>query len=977
MAVGGKREVGCLEFGGEAQDCCWERFELADAFDAAARHVDAGEALGELFEGAGKGDLSLFGPFAEGGDGDGGEADLDGCAGEQALERGRDGEGGLAAIGEGEDAEGSAGTGPSGRAEGEDRAGCGADDFAEVGCCGRAAGIDDEQLGVGGDGGADGRGPGGLCLEAEGELCFGAGRGRKSSEGVGCLADGSNDILRAGWVGKVRGVEECGKAQRLAEGGGEGSSVGDRRGGIFVGEGGENCHGRIVAERMGAGNCRAAVRAGPAGRWPAGEGHAGRSYHLSHWLQRSTVEAMSHGPGGGLSPAMDPRGRVTRYRVERPRAGIVETSAGRFEATPFAERRQGARGLLLDVKDAVIGSSVSNARLGEQRLSNRIALAVFSSDALSSTAYATQEILFVLVLAGAAGMAYSLPIAAGIVTLLAVVVTSYWQTIRAYPHGGGAYTVARENLGTAPGLVAASALLIDYTMTVAVSVAAGVDALASLDAGLRPYAVELAVGFVAFIALMNLRGVRESGAVFAVPTYLFVAMMSAAIVTAAVRVTAEGGNVLAAGEPREPLVTVQGVTLFLLLRAFANGCTAMTGVEAMSNGVGAFREPAWRNAQKTLATMAFILGFMVLGLTLLARHFGFVPDENETIPSQLGAEAFGKGSVLFWVFQLSTTGILLIAANTAFADFPRLSAILAHDGFMPRIFTQRGNRLVFSWGILVLAGLAATMLAVTNATTTRLIPFYAFGVFASFTLSQAGMVVHWWRARGGRWRLSLGLNGTGAALTGVVTVVIAVAKFSQGGWLVLVAMPLLALMLFQVRRVYARLERQLHVPEDAVFDLHPRGSSGEPVLVPVQEINLATLMAVGAACERSNDVTAVHVVVDPERPTNLEERWRRQLPGVPLVVIDSPYRAVAEPFARYVDDRLREPPYRLTVLVPEVETRTWFERLLFNQRVRSIGRALRRRRHVTVQRFVFHPGGRGRRRWWRGGGRRGRFHGGR
>lgn len=670
------------------------------------------------------------------------------------------------------------------------------------------------------------------------------------------------------------------------------------------------------------------------------------------------------GDGPELTPLVGTGGRVTRYRVRPPRAGIVETSAGHFEATRYAERRRGLGGLVLDLKDLVVGSAMPSARLAEQRLSNRIALAVFSSDALSSTAYATQEILFVLVLAGSAGMQYSLPIAVGIVLLLAAVVTSYRQTIRAYPHGGGAYTVAKENLGTAPGLLAASALLIDYTMTVAVSVAAGMDAIASLDPELRPVAVELTVAFVALIAVMNLRGVRESGLVFAFPTYLFVGMMVSAIVLTAVRVVAGGGNPLAAGEPREPLTAVQGVTAFLLLRAFANGCTAMTGVEAMSNGVGAFREPAWKNAQKTLTVMAFLLGFMVLGLTLMARHYGFVPDENETIPSQLGAEAFGKGTALFWLFQLSTTGILLIAANTAFADFPRLSAILAHDGFLPRVFTQRGNRLVFSYGIVTLAGLATVMLVATNATTTRLIPFYALGVFVSFTLSQAGMVVHWLRDRGRGWLAAMGVNGAGAVMTGIVTLVIAVAKFHEGGWAVMVALPLLALLLWGVHRAYRRLERLLHVPAEAVFDFSAKGEPGPPIVVAVEEITMATVMALGTACDRAREVTAVHVVVDPDRPSDLEARWRRQFPKLPLVVIDSPYRNVADPFARYIEDRLREPPYELVVLLPVVVPGRWYERLLLNRSAGAIARRLGGRKRVRVEEFAYHPGGTGRRRGW-------------
>jgi amino acid transporter len=430
---------------------------------------------------------------------------------------------------------------------------------------------------------------------------------------------------------------------------------------------------------------------------------------------------------------------VTRYRVELPKAGIAELEPGRFEATEHAEIRSGLQGMYLRVRDVVLGSTLANWRMESERLSKLKALAVFSSDALSSTAYATQEILFVLVLAGAGAIDLSLPIALAIASLLAIVVVSYRQTVRAYPNGGGAYIVAHENLGIAPGLIAASALLIDYVLTVSVSMAAAMDARASLNAGFRPFAVELAVLAVALIALMNLRGMRESGTVFAIPTYAFVVTLGLAILVGLGKVFAGGENPLAAGAPREELQATQSLGLLLILRAFANGCAALTGVEAISNGVQAFKRPSEKNAAQTLTLMGVILGSLFLGVTVLARHHGFVPSDNNTIPAQLGAESFGEGSFLFVFLQVMTAGILILAANTAFADFPRLSAILARDGYMPRVFHTRGNRPVFSYGSSRWRA-GDPLLVVFDARTTRLIPCMR-SACSAFTLSQFGMVV--------------------------------------------------------------------------------------------------------------------------------------------------------------------------------------------------------------------------------------------
>ena len=671
------------------------------------------------------------------------------------------------------------------------------------------------------------------------------------------------------------------------------------------------------------------------------------------------------GRGPQFTPGPDRQGRVTRYRIERPRAGIVETTSGHFEATRFAERRTGLMGRWLDLRDRVIGSTLNSDRLEGERLSKLKALAVFSSDALSSVAYATQEILFVLVLAGPTAMKYSLPIALGIALLLAIVIVSYRQTVRAYPGGGGAYIVAHENLGVKTGLVAASALLIDYVLTVAVSIAASMDALASLNEDFRPYAVPIAVGLVAIVAVINLRGVNESGTIFAIPTYAFVVTLGAAVVVALVQVLTDGANPFSAGTP-DPAHLEGGpyeeLGLLLLLKAFANGCTALTGVEAISNGVQAFKKPSARNASQTLIAMGLILGSLFIGVTLLARHFGFVPEEDNTITAQLGAEAFGGDSLLFGFLQIMTVGILVLAANTAFADFPRLAAILARDGYMPRVFHARGNRLVFSYGIVVLAGLAMLLLVVFNATTTRLIPLYALGVFLSFTLSQSGMVRHWLQSKEPGWQRSAVVNGVGAVATAVVLVVILEAKFIDGAWMVVVLIPVLSVIAALIGRFYRQLNRSLFVAPEAVLDMVPRGESSVPVIVPVESINLATVMALGSACERSRDVTAVHVLVDPDAPSTVEERWHRQFPSIPLVVIDSPYRAVADPIARYVDDRLREVPHEVTVMIPVLEMRHWYERPLANQSLKRLAAILKGRRHVNLVTFPFSVGGPGRRR---------------
>lgn len=659
----------------------------------------------------------------------------------------------------------------------------------------------------------------------------------------------------------------------------------------------------------------------------------------------------SPGPGQQFTPGTDKQGRVSRYRVELPHAGIVETGSGHFEATEYAERRSGWSGHLLDAKDRLIGGSMSSARLAGERLSKKVALAVFSSDSLSSTAYATQEILLVLVIAGSGALTYSLPIALAIVALLAIVVTSYRQTIRAYPSGGGAYTVGHENLGRLAGLTAAAGLLIGYVLTVAVSIAACVEAIVSAAPSIESLAVPLAVGLTLLMALGNLRGLRESGTLFAIPTYGFVFVLGATLAVGIGKtIFGDGENVLAAGTPdRQVESAAQSVTLLLILRAFAAGSSALTGVEAISNGVTAFKKPEPKNAATTLAVMAIILGVLFLGTTVLARHFGIVFEhgDKETVMSQIGEEVFGR-NILYYTLQAFTAGILFLAANTAFADFPRLTAILARDGYLPRVFHQRGNRLVFSYGIAALTAFSVFLLVVFRASTASLIPLYALGVFLSFTIAQSGMVKRWLTLRGPGWQRALVVNALGASATGVVAVILLFTKFSAGAWMVVVLLPIIVVWLFRISGFYKKLSRTLHVPPDAQLDMTPHGASRVPIIVPVEDINLATVMTLGAACERSRDVTALHVMVDPDEPSQVEERWHRQFPNVPLVIIDSPFRTVADPIAAYVNDRLRQAPHEVTVMVPLLEVRHWYQRPLVNQSLKRLTTLLERRRHVNV-----------------------------
>ena len=593
-------------------------------------------------------------------------------------------------------------------------------------------------------------------------------------------------------------------------------------------------------------------------------------------------------------------------------------------------------------KRALIGPPMPLAQAHHERLRKRVALAVFSSDALSSVAYATEEILLILVLAGTAAFHLSVPISLAITGLLAIVAISYQQTIHAYPSGGGSYIVARANLGAVAGLVAAAALLVDYVLTVSVSVAAGVAAVTSAFPRFAPHKVALGVVCVTAVALANIRGVRESGRIFAVPTYFFIVCFGVMIL--------EGFYRVATGSlPRRPPPAIpasEAFTWFLILRAFSSGCTAMTGTEAISNGIPAFRPPESRNAAITLGWMAVILGTFFVGITLLADRLGIVPVAEETVVSQIARRLHGTG-LFYYAIQAATALILVLAANTSFADFPRLSSLLARDRYIPRQFATLGERLVFSNGIMVLGAMAALLLVIFGGETHALIPLYAVGVFISFTLSQSGMVRHWWTDRVRGWRHKLAINGLGALATGVVTVVIAATKFTHGAWIVVLVIPALVATFLAMHRHY----------EDVAEQLSLEGLPGPPelrhtVLVVVGDLHRGVVRAVQYAktlAAPSVAVRAVFVETDPAKTAKLEEKWARWGLGVPLVILNSPYRSLLRPLVEYLDAlQSLGDDHMVTVVIPEFLPSRWWQHILHNQTALLIKGVLLFRKNTVV-----------------------------
>jgi amino acid transporter len=600
------------------------------------------------------------------------------------------------------------------------------------------------------------------------------------------------------------------------------------------------------------------------------------------------------------------------------------------------------------LKRLFVGTPLPTAQSRHERLDKVTALATFASDALSSVAYATEEILLVLVLAGTAALSYSVPIAAAIAVLVAIVVSSYRQTILAYPQGGGAYIVSKDNLGVLPGLVAAAALLIDYVLTVAVSVAAGVAAVTSAVPSLFPLRVWLCVAAVAAVAVVNLRGIRESGTIFAAPTYLFVVSLSVVIGWG---VVGSVFNLLPKAPYQAHPPGLDGVGLFLILRAFASGCAALTGVEAVSDGVPALKAPEARNARVVLAWLGVILITLFLGITYLAFDLGIVPREHETVVSQIARHVFGTG-LAYYEIQLVTMLILLLAANTSFADFPRLSFFLARDRFIPRQFATQGDRLVFSNGIVILGGLAIALLIIFGGQTHALIPLYAVGVFISFTLSQASMVRRWLRVRGTGWWWRVWINGLGALVTGVVLLTIATTKFSHGAWIVVLLIPTLVIGFLSVRRHYETVAAQLSL-EDQSPTPPPLDNT---VLVLVGDLHRGVVRALRYAQTLSPTAKAVYVETDPERTRRLEERWGKWGLGVPLIVLNSPYRSLLGPLMEYIDQlqRQRGDHHVVTIVLPEFLPARWWQQLLHNQTALLIKGQLLFRKNVVVTDVPYH-----------------------
>lgn len=670
------------------------------------------------------------------------------------------------------------------------------------------------------------------------------------------------------------------------------------------------------------------------------------------------------------------------------------------------ERIPAARGIWSKFKRFMVGRALRTEQAVHERLSKKVALAVFSSDVLSSNAYATEEILLVLAVAASAGQSdafkYVIPISVAIPLLLGIVTLSYRQTIHAYPAGGGAYIVAKENLGTTVGLVAAAALLIDYVLTVSVSVAAGVAAITSAAQGtslawIIDFRVSIGIAFIALIAVANLRGVKESGAIFASPTYLFISSFLFMIGYGLISYALYGGTVAPAGENiklAEGYVP-QPLTYFLLLGAFANGCTALTGTEAISNGVQAFKAPEAKNAATTLMSMGLLLGALFLGTSTLAYLYGVHPHEQETVISQFARYIFsGQMRWFYYVVQAATAAILVLAANTAFADFPRLSSLLARDRFVPKQFGNRGDKLVFSNGIILLAVFSSVLIFLFSGDTSRLIPLYCIGVFLSFTLSQSGMVRHWLKVRRGefddeaihhskietdtvlpdvhlaieqsraprfvtdevtnraRWKRSLAINLVGAIATAVVLAVFIATKFIHGAWLVVVMIPLLVLTFHAIHRHYLSVARQLSL-EELDDTLEPIRHA---VIVPVSGIHRGVVAALRYASSIApGNVRAVYVDSDEEATDKLRERWKKLDSEVELVVLSSPYRELTHPLLRYINRvACSNGDDVVTIVIPEFVPARWWQHLLHNQSSLLLKAALLFKERIIVTNVPYH-----------------------
>ncbi len=681
-----------------------------------------------------------------------------------------------------------------------------------------------------------------------------------------------------------------------------------------------------------------------------GAGSPAHQHRVRPDLRREEVIKGSH-----------PGDRIIRYARRRGPFRLLGRGGEReaiLAASIETERPRTALGRFFQVvKRVLIGEPISSEHAIHERLTNIKALAVLSSDALSSVAYATEEILRILILAGTAALSLAMPIGIAVIALMIIVVASYRQTIAAYPRGGGTYIVAKDNLGTLPGLTAAASILIGYILTVAVSVAAGVAAIYSLFPELQPWRVAIGISIIVFITIANLRGIREAGNIFAVPTYLFIAGILAMIGYGLLRVLFHFNGYPVYRPPTDVIQpeTVQALSLLLILRAFTQGSAALTGVEAIADGVPAFKPPESENARKTLAMMAAISITMFGGITFLASQLHVLPSEHETVVSQLARTIFGQ-NVIWYFIQFATALILVLAANTAFSDFPRLSYFLARDKFMPHQYSFRGDKLAYSWGIVTLAMLACLLIAVYNGYTSALIPLYAIGVMSAFTFSQSGMVVRWWRLRPPGWWRNFAMNLVGALTTALVFFIATLTKLEQGTWIFLILVPLLVSIFLAIHRHYVRVEREvvsLTPPSPEVFK--------HTFIVPVARLNSVALHALAYARSLSSNVTAVHIVEgeDPEEAEEFNRQWHKLLPNtdINLVIIESPYRSLIGPLLSYIDALDQQAPDdTITVVLPEfLPARPW-EYLLHNQSAFRLKAALLFRPNTVVADIPYHLG---------------------
>ena len=663
---------------------------------------------------------------------------------------------------------------------------------------------------------------------------------------------------------------------------------------------------------------------------------------------------------GGRRPITGRKPGDRRIRVERHHAPYFRyTGPGQLTAKAAASAPTTGMGrLTARFKQFLIGRPLASAEEAGERLAKKKALAIFSSDAISSSAYATEEIVLAFLLAGVGGAAFSLSIevSVAIAVLLAIVAFSYRQVCIAYPTGGGSYSVSKANLGRLASLVAASALLIDYTLTVAVSTSSAVEQIASAVPSLDPWRVEIGLAAIGLITLGNLRGLREAGNIFAIPTYLFLGSAFLMIGMGVYRIVVAGDT----GPTPSPEVvkamteTAENVGILILLRAFASGAVALTGTEAIATGVPAFKPPEAKNAAATLMAMAVILGVLFIGITFLATSFHILPIEEpkQTVIAQIARHVYGD-NLGFYLFQAFTALLLFLAANTSYNAFPRLAAVLAEDGFFPRPFAFRGDRLAYSTGILLLGLVAGIVITIGGGSTHALIPLYAVGVFIDFTIAQSGMVRHWLSTRDPGWRYRLAINATGVVLTGVIALVVTSVKFTQGAWFVTVLIPILVGGMLFIHHEYDKQAKELAVSDELVFD---RVHREQRVVIPVNGINRSVVQAVMFGRSLASDpalLQAVYVTVDLEEAERLRARWERQLPGVPLVVVESPYRAVVGPVVTYLDVLdMAWPPGKeaptTIVILPEYVAKHWWDRLLYNQNAKRLRAALVGREHTVI-----------------------------